>query len=151
MIVALHLECDGPAIADIDDSSVLLARFDENVRAARRKFFEFFARVFIGTVLAPHDRENAELSEVRFASEDFFDALEFLRRQSMFRHEVGRDRRIDTERYRIRTRSQSNKTENTSNTSAVDSVKQGKASFCKPAAPWLKVSRRYSSTSKGGK
>jgi hypothetical protein len=41
-------------------------------------------------------------------------------------------------------RSQSDKSENNSNTSASESVKQGKASFCKPAAPWLKVLGRCS-------
>src|SRR4051794_20717547 len=45
-------------------------------------------------MLAPHDREDPELSEIWLASEDFSDALELVRRQTMLRHKVRCDRRI---------------------------------------------------------
>src|SRR4051794_39788258 len=45
-------------------------------------------------MLAPHDREDPEFSEIWLASEDFSDALELVRRQTMLRHKVRCDRRI---------------------------------------------------------
>ena len=42
-------------------------------------------------MLAPHHREDAELGEVRLAAEDLLDALEFLRREAVFRDKFGRD------------------------------------------------------------
>ena len=94
MIVALDLERDRPAIADIDDARVFFAGFHENIRPGRRKFFQLAPRVFVGAMLAPHDRENAQLGEVWLAAEDFFDALEFVRRQTMFRDQLRSDFRF---------------------------------------------------------
>ena len=90
----LDLERDRPAIADIDYAGVFLARFHQNVWSSGWKFFQFTPRVFVGTMLAPHHRKNSELSEVRLASENFFDASEFLRRQAVLRNNLRRDFRI---------------------------------------------------------
>src|ERR1700730_4691781 len=46
-------------------------------------------------MLTPHDGEDSELGEIGIASEDFFDALEFFRRQSMLRHQLRRHGWID--------------------------------------------------------
>src|SRR5438034_600764 len=54
-----------------------------------------FSRVFVGTMLAPHDRENPELGEVGLTPEDFPDSLIFLGRQPMFCDECWVNRRID--------------------------------------------------------
>ena len=43
MIVALDLERDGPAVADIDHAGVFLARLDQNVRPGRGKFLQLRA------------------------------------------------------------------------------------------------------------
>ena len=58
MIVALDLERDRPAVADVDDARVFFAGFDQNVRAGGRKFLQFVPRVLVGAMLAPHHREN---------------------------------------------------------------------------------------------
>jgi hypothetical protein len=38
MIVALHLERDGPTVADIDDTGIFFACFYQNARPRSRKF-----------------------------------------------------------------------------------------------------------------
>ena len=95
MIVALDLERDRPPITDIDDPGVFFPCFDQDVRPAGGKFLQLFPRILIRTVLAPHDRENPELGKVRFASENFLDALKFISGQPVFRNQIGRDWRID--------------------------------------------------------
>ena len=89
MIVAFYLESDGPAIADVDHAGIFFAGLDQNIRSRGGKFFEFFARILVGAVLAPHDRENSKLGKVRVAPEDGFDAFEFVRREPVPGHEVG--------------------------------------------------------------
>ncbi len=93
--MALDLERDRPPIADVDDPGVFFPCFDQNVWPGGGKFLQLFPRVLVGTMLAPHDRENPELGEVRFAPENFFDPLVFLRREAMFGDQIGRDKRID--------------------------------------------------------
>src|SRR5438045_1616973 len=48
------------------------------------------------TMLAPHHRKNSQLGEIRFASENFFDAAKFLRRQAMLGHNFRRDLGIES-------------------------------------------------------
>ena len=88
MIVTFHLEGDGPAVADVDHARVFLTGLDENVGPAGWKFFQFASRVFVGAMLAPHHRKDSELGEIRFATENFFDPLEFFRGQAVFRHQL---------------------------------------------------------------
>ena len=89
MIVALDLERDGPAVANIDNASVFFAGFNQNIWADGWKFFQFFPGIFVRAMFAPHDRENSQLSEVRFATEDFFDPLELFRREAVLLDEFG--------------------------------------------------------------
>ena len=91
VIVALDFERDRPAVADVDHAGVFFARPNENVRAGCRKFFQLAPRVFVGTMLAPHDRENSQLGEIRLAAENFLDAFVFFRRETMFAHHFGRN------------------------------------------------------------
>ena len=93
MVMALHLKRDRPAVADVDHAGILFARFDKNVWPGRRKFFKFFFRI-----LAPHDGENAEFGKVRFATEDFFNALEFLQCKAVLRYNLRCDNRINSRR-----------------------------------------------------
>ena len=95
MIVDFDLERDRPAITDIDDAGVFFARLHQNVWAGRGKFPQLAAGIFVGTMLAPHHRKNSQLGEVRFAPENFFDALIFLRRQAMFGHNFRSDLGIE--------------------------------------------------------
>src|SRR5262249_15593833 len=94
MIVALHLERDRPAIADINYARIFFAGFNQNVRASRGKLLQFFHRIFVRAVLAPHNRENSQLGEVWFAPEDLLDSFEFFRRQTVLLHEFGCNRWI---------------------------------------------------------
>src|SRR5262245_12494646 len=84
MIVRFDLECNRETVADVDNAGVFLTRADEDALRSRRKGFEERACVFVGAMLAPHDRENSQLRVIRIASEDFPDALVFLRCQAMF-------------------------------------------------------------------
>src|SRR5205807_1885246 len=65
MIVRFDLESDCPAVADIHHASILFTGFNEDIRTGSREFSQFFARAFVGAMLAPHDGENPELSEAR--------------------------------------------------------------------------------------
>ena len=95
MIVTFDFECDCPTVTNIDDAGVFFARSDQNVRTARREFFELFTGVFVRAVLAPHHGKNSELGEIRFAPENLFDPLKLFWSQTMFGYEIGGDRRID--------------------------------------------------------
>ena len=84
VVVALHLEGDGPSIANVDDAGIFLTRFYEDSRAGDGEFFQLELGVFIRAMLAPHDGENAEFGEVGLASEDGFDAFVFVGRDAVF-------------------------------------------------------------------
>ncbi len=94
--MAFDLECDRPPVADVDHTCVFFAGFDENIRSGRWKFSQLLPRIFVGAMLAPHDGENAELGEIRFAAKNLSNALEFLRCQAMFRHQFRCDYWIDS-------------------------------------------------------
>ena len=97
--MALHLERDGPTVTDIDHACVLLTGLDQNVWAGGGKFFQFFSGIFIRAVFAPHHGENPELGEVRFATEDFPDPVEFFRSETVPLHELGCNDRIGWRRF----------------------------------------------------
>ena len=94
VIVAFDLERNRPAVPDIDHAGIFFARPNENVRPGCRKFFQLAPRIFVGTMLAPHDRENSQLGKIRCASENFHDAFVLLRREPMFAHYFGRNLRF---------------------------------------------------------
>ena len=91
VVVALHFECDGPSIADVDDAGIFLARFHEDARAGDGEFFQLELRIFVGAMLTPHDGENAEFGEVGLASEDGFDAFVFVGCDAVFGDDFGCD------------------------------------------------------------
>ena len=91
VVVALHLERNGPTVADVDDAGIFLARLHEDARAGDWEFFQLELRIFVGTMLTPHDGENAEFGEVGLASEDGFDAFVFVGRDAVFRDDFGCD------------------------------------------------------------
>src|SRR5207244_2561486 len=90
VVMALDLEDDGVAIADIDDSGVL-ARAADHLRAGGRQLLEPDFRGFVGTVLAPHCGDDAELGQVRGAAEDGAGAGKFVGREAHFRREIRGD------------------------------------------------------------
>jgi len=95
VVVALHLEDRGEllaagAFADVDDAGIFAGAAD-HPRRLGRQLFQMEARAFVAAMLGPHDREDAELDEVRLAPNRVQDALIFLGRQAM----VGNDLRGD--------------------------------------------------------
>ncbi len=81
VVVALDLEHGGLAVADIDDAGIL-ARPADDARPCGRQAPQPFARGFVGAVLAPHHREDAELGEVGLASQDGDGARHIPRRKA---------------------------------------------------------------------
>ena len=90
MVVALHLEHDRLAVADIDDAGVL-ARALDHPGGLGRQALEMDARRFVRAVLVPHRRENPELGKARHAPDQFQDALILVRLQPMAGDELGGD------------------------------------------------------------
>ena len=60
VVVALHLEGDGPAVADADDAGVLAGAL-EHVLPGGREEAQRLLRVLVAAVLAPHERVHVEL------------------------------------------------------------------------------------------
>src|SRR6185369_3227458 len=75
MVVALDLERDGLALAEVDDAGVL-ARPLEDARAFRGEALEQERRVLVTAVLRPQEREDRELEVVRPAREQCLDTVE---------------------------------------------------------------------------
>ena len=77
VVVALHLEDDAVAIADIDDAGVFARPLDD-LRAGGRQGAQPFLRGFVRAVLVPHGRKDAEFGEGRLAADEVEDALIFV-------------------------------------------------------------------------
>ena len=90
VVVALHLENAGLAVADVDDAGVLARTLDHPGRTSRQ-LAQVHARRLVGTMLVPHGRENAELGEARRASDQLQDTLVFIRLEPVRRDQFGRD------------------------------------------------------------
>ena len=88
MVVALHLEDAGVPVADVDDAGILARPLDHPGRLGRQ-LAQVQARGFVGAVLVPHRREDAELGEGRRAADQVQDALVFVRLQAVLRDEFG--------------------------------------------------------------
>ena len=90
----LDLERHCPAVADGDHPGVL-ARTLQDIWGGRGKAAaQQRARVFVGAVLAPQRRDDAELRKGRLPAEQTNDALILVRRESMLGDERRRDDRI---------------------------------------------------------
>src|SRR5215469_1456058 len=90
VIVALDLENDSVAVADVDDAGIL-ARAANNLRSCSGQCLEPDLRRLVRAVLAPHHREYAELGDVGRAAEKLDRALEFLVGQPVLGREGGGD------------------------------------------------------------
>jgi hypothetical protein len=75
VVVALDLECDGLAAAQVDDACVF-ARPLEDARRVGREAPQERRRMLVGAVLRPQEREDGELEVVRLAAEQFADSVE---------------------------------------------------------------------------
>jgi hypothetical protein len=81
VIVALDLERDRLALAEIDDARVL-ARPLEDARAVARKALQQERRMLVTAMLAPEQREHGQLELVRLATEQRLDARELAVREA---------------------------------------------------------------------
>jgi hypothetical protein len=75
MVVALDLERDRLAVAEVDDAGVL-ARPLQDTRPGARQALEETRRVLVATVLRPEEREHRQLEVVRVAVEEAPDTLQ---------------------------------------------------------------------------
>src|SRR5262249_4523629 len=82
VIVALDLEGDPQPLTDIDHASVL-PRPLQHARPLRREVLQEAARALVAAVFRPHDREYAELDEIRRPAEALADASEFVGGQAV--------------------------------------------------------------------
>ena len=73
--MALDLERDRLAVAEVDDAGVL-ARALEHARRRGREALEEQRRVLVAAVLRPEQREDGELEVVRVAPEQLADTVE---------------------------------------------------------------------------
>ena len=90
VVVALHLEDRRLSVADIDHAGIL-ARTLDHLRAFGRQLLQPHSRGFVGAVLGPHHREDAELGQLRLAAERGQQQLVFIRTEPVLGHQLGRD------------------------------------------------------------
>jgi hypothetical protein len=93
MVVALHLEDHGVAIADIDNACVFARPLNHPCRLGRQGA-QMDARGFIRAVLVPHRRENPEFRESRHATDQLEDSLILVRFEPVGSDEFGGDLRL---------------------------------------------------------
>ena len=96
VVVGFDLEGAGPAVADVDDAGVLAGALDDGAgaggaRAAGGQALEVDAGGLVGTVLRPHDGEDAELGERGGAAHQRFDAGVLVGRDAVRLQQRGSD------------------------------------------------------------
>src|SRR5437899_2587792 len=67
MIVRFNLEGRDEAVADVHDTGVFSGALHDQL-AARRQALQVHLARFVGTMLAPHHAEDAQLGDVRLAA-----------------------------------------------------------------------------------
>ena len=93
VVVALHLEHDGKAVADVDHAGIFARPLDHPGRLGGQRAQMDFRR-FVRAVLVPHRREDAELGEARRAADEFFEARVLVRLEAVLGDQLGRDGRF---------------------------------------------------------
>src|SRR5262249_52123213 len=76
MIVRFDLECGAPSVTHVYHACILSRRHNHAL-ACSGETFEMHPRRLIGTMLRPHHREDSEFDQVRLASKQLFDTVEF--------------------------------------------------------------------------
>ncbi len=90
VVVALHLEDHGLAVADVDHAGILAGALDHPGRLGRQAA-QMDARGFVRAVLVPHRREDAELGEGRLPPDQLQDALIFVGLEPVGGNQFGGD------------------------------------------------------------
>ncbi len=93
VIVAFHLEDAGEAVADVDDAGVLAGPLNDP-RRLRRQPAQMHFRGFVGAMLVPHRRDDAEFGEARIAADERAKTLVLVGLQAVFGNQRGRDLRL---------------------------------------------------------
>ena len=88
VVVGLHLEDDGEAVADVHGSGILAGAL-QDARARRGELLQERLRGLVRAVLAPERRVDPQLHEVRVAAQDFPDPQELVRREPVLGHDGG--------------------------------------------------------------
>ncbi len=88
VVVALHLEDAGLAVADVDDAGVFAGAAD-HARAGGGKLREVLAAGLVGAMLGPHHREDAQFHVVGLAVQTANDQGVFVRLQTIVGGLVG--------------------------------------------------------------
>jgi DNA-binding TFAR19-related protein (PDSD5 family) len=81
MVVALDLERDRLAVAEVENPGVL-SRALKNAFAGGRQALQQQRRVLVAAMLRPEQREDRQLEVVRVATEQFADTVELSVRQA---------------------------------------------------------------------
>ena len=84
------LEGCAPAVTYIDDTGVF-TRWHDNALALSGQTAQMYARRFVGTMLRPHHREDAQFDERRFAAHQRLDTLKLFRREVVSGDDFGVD------------------------------------------------------------
>src|SRR5215471_19651672 len=82
MIVGFDFESAGPTVADVDDAGVFARPLNHQL-ASRREPFEMSTRRFVGTMLAPHHAEDAQLRERRLVAQRALNSRVLVRRDAV--------------------------------------------------------------------
>ena len=90
VVVALHLEHGRLSVAEIDDAGILAWPLDD-LRARGGELPQPHPRGFVGAVLRPHHREDAELGERRLAPEHGEQQPVLIGAEAMFGDQLRRD------------------------------------------------------------
>jgi hypothetical protein len=90
MVVALHLEHHREPVADVDDAGILARPLDHPGRRGRQPA-QMHLRGFVGAMLIPHSRKNAELGQRRLAADQIEDALVLVGLEPVFGDEFRGD------------------------------------------------------------
>ena len=93
MVVALHLEHDRLAVADVDHAGILARPLDHPWRLGRQPA-QMQPRGFVRAVLVPHRREDPELGEARHPADQLEDALILVGLEPVAGDEFGGDLRL---------------------------------------------------------
>ena len=90
VVVALHLEDGGLAIPDVDDPGIL-ARPADHPGGFGRQLLQVQAARLVRAMLRPHDREDAQLDQVRLTPQGVQHALVFILGQPVLGNDFGSD------------------------------------------------------------
>ncbi len=88
VVVALHLEDAGVAVVDVDHAGVLAGAADDAL-ARHRELHQLLLGRLVGTMLGPHDREDAQLDLVGLAAQPVQQDLIFIGGEAVLFGQLG--------------------------------------------------------------